>query len=67
MHALDQDTDAVRRMTPERKLAVMTGLIRQAWELKAAGIRARRPDLPDAEVCARARRMVAGENNGERA
>ena len=28
----------LRQMTPERKLSVMTALIRQAWMLKAAAI-----------------------------
>jgi cyclic beta-1,2-glucan synthetase len=41
MEALQQDTDSLRRMSPEQKLTVMRTLIRQAWELKAAAIRAR--------------------------
>jgi hypothetical protein len=48
-------------MTPARKLAVMRALIRQAYELKEAGIRALRPDLPEDEVRALARRLVGGD------
>lgn len=51
----------LRRMTPARKLAVMRALIRQAYELKAAGIRATQPDLPEEEVWARARTLVGGD------
>lgn len=61
MDAVQQDTEALRRMTPEQKLAVMHGLIRQAWELKAAVIRAREPDLPEHEVSARAWELVGGD------
>lgn len=61
MRALQEETEALRRMTPEEKLAVMHGLIRQAWELKAAAIRARQPDLPESEVRARAWEMVGGD------
>lgn len=61
MHALQQDTETLRRMTPAEKLAVMHGLIRQAWALKAAVIRAREPDLSEAEVRARAWELVGGE------
>lgn len=60
MQAVEQDAEALRRMTPAEKLAVMHGLIRQAWELKAAAIRARDPDLSEPEVRARAREMVGG-------
>jgi len=61
MLARDQDTEAVRQMTPGAKLAVLGSLIRQAWELKVAAIRAREPDLTEAEVRARAWEMVGGE------
>jgi len=37
------DTAILRRMTPERKLAVMHALWLQAWNLKAAGIRLQHP------------------------
>jgi hypothetical protein len=61
MHAVPQDTEAVRRMTPEKKLAVMHTLIRQAWQLKAAIIRVREPTLSETEVRARAWELVAGD------
>lgn len=61
MQAIREDTETLRRMTPGEKLAVMHGLIRQAWELKAAVIRAREPDLPQPEVRARAWELVAGD------
>ncbi len=60
MEALQQDTDSLRRMSPEQKLTVMHSLIRQAWALKAAAIRARQPELSEAEVRARAWELVGG-------
>jgi len=39
----------------------MSGLIQQAWSLKAAMIRDRNPDLSPAEVTRLAREAVAGE------
>lgn len=61
MTFLDQETDALRRMTPAQKLTVMHSLIRQAYELKAAALRARWPDMPEREVLARARTLVGGD------
>jgi hypothetical protein len=61
MDSLQLDAEIVRRMRPEQKLAVMNTLIRQAWELKAALVRARNPGLSGSETWARACRMVAGE------
>lgn len=55
------DLEVLRRLSPARKLAVMTSLIEQAWSLKAAMIRLRHPDLAPAEVTRRARQAVAGE------
>ena len=63
MDAFDQDTAILRSMTPARKLAVMRSLIRQAYVLKAAAIRARWPDLPETEVHARTRALVAGDRS----
>lgn len=60
MHAAQQDSETVRRMTPEKKLTVMHALIRQAWELKVAAIRARMPELPESEVRSWAWESVAG-------
>jgi len=61
MSFLDHETDVLRRMTPARKLAVMHALIRQAYELKAAALRARWPDMPEHEVLASTRTMVGGD------
>lgn len=61
MEPLQQDTESLRRLTPERKLTIMHALIRQAWELKAAVIRARQPELPEPEVRARAWEAVGGD------
>jgi hypothetical protein len=61
MGALQQETDTLRRMSPEQKLNVMHVLIRQAWELKAAAIRARQPELLEAEVRVRAWELVGGD------
>jgi hypothetical protein len=61
MRAREQDTEAVRRLTPEEKLAVMHGLIRRAWELKAAALRATRPELSEPEIRTEAWKMVGGD------
>jgi hypothetical protein len=61
MDPAEPDLEILRRMTPDRKLAVMTSLIRQAFELKAAWLRARSPELSEEEIEARARELVAGE------
>ena len=57
----EAEYEALRRMTPAKKLAVMTALIRQAYELKVAGIRVVRPDLTEEEIRARARELVGGD------
>jgi hypothetical protein len=51
----------LRGMTPARKLAVMRTLIRQAYQLKAAGIRASHPGRPEEEVWQRTRTLVGGD------
>jgi len=61
MTRTDQETDTLRHMSPAQKLAVMHALIRQAFELKAATVRARWPDLSDQEVRERTRRLVGGD------
>jgi hypothetical protein len=61
MDALHKDTEILRRMSPEQKLTVMHALIRQAWELKAAAIRMRQPDLSEPAVHARAWELVGGD------
>lgn len=57
----EHEYEILRRMQPAGKLDVLRALIRQAYELKAAGIRMLRPDLTEAEVQAEARRLVAGD------
>ena len=59
--AKEVELDALRRMTPAQKLEVMHALIRQAYQLKAAGIRAGRPHLSEEEVWAQARALVGGD------
>lgn len=41
---LDLEIARLRRMTATEKVAVMHSLWRQAWALKAAGVRAQHPD-----------------------
>jgi hypothetical protein len=48
--------DDFRRILTEPENA----LIRQAYELKAAALRARWPDMPEREVLARTRSVVGG-------
>jgi hypothetical protein len=61
METREPEYEVLRRMTPGRKLAVMRALIRQAYELKNAAIRAFNPDLPEEEVRALTRRLVGGD------
>lgn len=60
MDLLKREREALRRMSPAEKLRVMRSLIREAYALKAAGIRSAHPELTEEEVRARARAMVAG-------
>jgi len=57
----DDEIALLRRMTPAKKLTVLRSLIRQAYELKAAGLRATRPDLSEEEVWKRACAQVGGD------
>jgi hypothetical protein len=61
MDPTDAEIEILRRMTPARKLAVMRALIRQAYELKAAAIRATHPSLCEREVWERTRMLVGGD------
>lgn len=63
MEPREVELEALRRMTPAEKVAVMNALIRQAYELKTAGIRMARPDLSEEEVRARARELVGGDRS----
>jgi len=47
----------LRRMTPAEKLDVMQGLWRQAWELKAAGVRLQHPEWSQERVAAEVREI----------
>jgi uncharacterized protein YfkK (UPF0435 family) len=60
MRATEEDRNAVRAMAPAQKLAVLNAMIVQAWDLKEAWIRVRRPELSPSEVRALARSMVGG-------
>ena len=53
--ASDPHTDALKRMTPDAKMAVANGLRETAWELTAAGVRFREPGLDEEEVQQRVR------------
>jgi hypothetical protein len=61
MDSQEFETQALRAMSPEAKLAVMRSLIRQAYALKAAGLRSLHPELSEAEVWARTRDLVGGD------
>ena len=53
----DAYADAVRRLTPEQKLRTAWSLRASAWELLAAGVRARHPALEESEVQERVRQV----------
>jgi hypothetical protein len=57
----EREVELLRRMTPAQKLEVMGHLIRQAYELKAAGLRAVHPEWSEQEVEAETRRLVGGD------
>lgn len=57
------EIETLRRMTPAAKLAVMRTLIRQAYELKVAGIMALLPGLSKEEAWALARAQVSGDRS----
>ncbi len=54
-----REYDILREMSPAKKLDVMHGLIRQAYDLKSAAILASEPDLSSDEVLARIREIWA--------
>ncbi|MEX2156158.1 MAG: hypothetical protein WD773_04905 [Gemmatimonadales bacterium] len=54
---VDVLAQAMRALTAERKLALAFALRRLAWELKALGIRAQHPALPEAAVEQRVREI----------
>ncbi len=57
MDAAEAELAALRRMTAAQKLAVMSALWRQAWLLKAAGLRMAHPDWTEEQVTARVREI----------
>lgn len=62
MNVTPQEIELLRAMTPTRKLEVMHALIRQAYELKAAGLRMTRPELSEDEIEALTRKLVGGDS-----
>jgi len=58
-----QEMESLRRMSPARKLAVMTALIREAYRLKAAWIRMVEPELSKEEVRARVRDLIGNDRS----
>lgn len=61
MSMSEREVELLRRMTPAEKLEVMGHLIRQAYALKAAGLRAHHPEWSEQEVEAETRRLVGGD------
>lgn len=51
--------EVLAAMTPEQKLATAFGLRETAWELVAAGVRMREPNLSSADVLERVRAIFA--------
>lgn len=47
---LELEVKRLRAMSAEQKVAIMDSLWRQAWALKAAGLRAQHPDWSPEEV-----------------
>jgi hypothetical protein len=64
IHRMDdqhqQELEVLRRLSPARKLEVMTGLIRQAYRLKTAWLRMTEPELSEEEIAEKVREAVAG-------
>jgi hypothetical protein len=54
---LDLELTRLRQMTAAEKVAVMDSLWRQAWSLKAAGVRGQHPDWSSEQVEAAVREI----------
>ena len=61
VNARDVETELLRSMSPAKRLAVMHGLIRMAYELESAALRTFRPELSEEEIRALVRARVAGD------
>jgi len=57
------EMEVLRLMSPAKKLAVMTSLIREAYRLKAAWIRHTNPHLSEEEVQARLRELMSDDRS----
>lgn len=60
---LDLEVERLRQMTVSQKIAVMNSLWRQAWSLKAAGVRAQHPDWPTEQVAAAVREIFRDDRS----
>ena len=60
---LDLEVARLRRMTASEKVAVMHSLWRQAWSLKAAGVRAQHPDWSPERVAATVREIFSHDRS----
>lgn len=59
-HSRDAETEILRALTPEQKIAAMQGLIQTAFDLKAAWLRTRYPTMDEGDIEARAAGLVTG-------
>ena len=57
------EREVLRRMSAAEKLSVMTSMIREAYRLKAAWIRATEPSLSEEEVEARLLEWMSGDRS----
>lgn len=57
----EREYETLLRMTPAKKLGVLRSLIRQAYALKLAGIRALHPELSEEEAWTLTLRQVGGD------
>ena len=55
----DLEYELMRRMSPAKKLEILNVLIRQAYALKAAGVRAASPELSEDQVQERVREIFS--------
>jgi hypothetical protein len=60
---LDREVARLRRMTASEKVAVMHSLWRQAWSLKAAGVRGQHPDWSPEQVAVAVREIFRDDRS----